>query len=76
MDLGINKELTVDERRHRYNDAKAVFEKAKSSHRDMTQEEIKLMLIKERLVAMTAHGSWQDQWLDHPFPTMGEPERP
>ena len=71
----INKELTVDERRHRYNDAKAVFEKAKSSHPDMTQEEIKLMLIKERLVAMTAHGSWQDQWLDHPFPTMGEPEK-
>ncbi len=33
------------------------------------------MLIKERLVAMTAHGSWQDQWLDHPFPTMGEPEK-
>ena len=24
---------------------------------------------------MTAHGKWQDRWLDHPFPTMGEPEK-
>ncbi|MGH8659584.1 MAG: hypothetical protein ACREV4_14215, partial [Gammaproteobacteria bacterium] len=21
------------------------------------------------------HGKWQDQWLDHPFPTMSEPEK-
>jgi hypothetical protein len=71
----INKELTVDERRHRYNDAKTVFEQAKASHPDMKPQDVKRELIKERLAAMTVHGKWQDQWLDHPFPTMGEPEK-
>jgi transposase-like protein len=71
----INKELTVDERRHRYSDANAVFEQAKSSYPDMTIQEVKLTLIKQRLAAMSVHGKWQDQWLDHPFPTMGEPEK-
>ena len=71
----INKELTVDEKRHRYNDAKAVFEQAKTLHPDMKLQEVKQELIKERLATMTVHGKWQDQWLDHPFPTMGEPEK-
>ncbi len=71
----INKELTVDERRHRYNDAKTVFEQAKASHPDMKPQDVKRELIKERLAAMMAHGKWQDQWLEHPFPTMGEPEK-
>ncbi|MGB5717419.1 MAG: hypothetical protein WBN81_10025, partial [Gammaproteobacteria bacterium] len=71
----INKGLTVDERRHRYNDAKAVFEQVKASHPGMKPQEVKRELIKERLAVMTAHGKWQDRWLDHPFPTMGEPEK-
>ena len=71
----ITKDLTVDEKRHRYNDAKALFEQAKVAHPDMKPQEVKLLLIKERLAAMTPHGKWQDQWLDHPFPTMSEPEK-
>lgn len=71
----INKGLTVDERRHRYNDAKAVFEQAKAAHPGMKPQEVKRALIKERLAALTAHGKWQDRWLDHPFPTLGEPEK-
>ena len=71
----INKGLTVDERRHRYNNAKAVFEQAKAAHPGMKPQEVKRELIKERLAAMTTRGKWQDQWLDHPFPTMGEPEK-
>jgi hypothetical protein len=41
----------------------------------MKPQEVKRALIKERLAAMTAHGKWQDRWLDHPFPAMGEPEK-
>ncbi|MGH9962688.1 MAG: hypothetical protein ACREBC_37165 [Pyrinomonadaceae bacterium] len=59
----ITKDLTVDEKRHRYNDAKALFEQAKVAHPDMKPQEVKLLLIKERLAAMTPHGKWQDQWL-------------
>ena len=71
----INKELTVDERRHRYNDAKIVFEEAKALRPGMKLQEVKRELIKERLATMTTHGKWQDRWLDHPFPNMGEPEK-
>ena len=24
---------------------------------------------------MAPHGKWEDRWLAHPFPTMGEPEK-
>lgn len=71
----ITKDMTVDEKRHRYSDAKALFEQAKVAHPGMKPQEIKLLLIKERLACMTSHGKWQDQWLDHPFPTMSEPEK-
>lgn len=71
----ITKDLTVDEKRHRYNDAKALFEQAKVAHPDMNRQEVKLLLIKGRLASMKPHGKWQDQWLDHPFPTMSEPEK-
>ena len=71
----ITKDMTVDEKRHKYNDAKAFFEQAKLAHPDLKPQEIKLMLIKERLACMTSHGKWQDQWLDHPFPTMSESEK-
>jgi hypothetical protein len=71
----ITKDLTVDEKRHRYNDAKVHFEQAQATHPGMKLQEIKLLLIKERLATMTVHGKWQDRWLGHPFPTMSEPEK-
>lgn len=71
----ITKDLTVDEKRHRYNDAKALFKQAQAAHPGMKPQEVKLLLIKERLASMTPHGKWQDRWLDHPLPTMSEPEK-
>jgi hypothetical protein len=65
----------VDEKRHRYNDAKALFKQAQAAHPGMKPQEVKLLLIKERLASMTPHGKWQDRWLDHPLPTMSEPEK-
>ena len=52
-----------------------LFEQAKIAHPNMKIQELKLMLIKERLACMTSHGKWQDQWFDYPFPTMSEPEK-
>lgn len=73
--VGIAKDLTVDEKRQKYLEAKARFEQAQAAHPAMKPMVVKLMLIKERLAAMTAHGKWEDRWLAHPFPTMGEPEK-
>jgi transposase-like protein len=71
----ITKDLTVDEKRHRYDDAKALFERAQLAHPGMKPQAVKLLLIKQRLASMKPHGKWHDQWLDHPFPTMSEPEK-
>jgi transposase-like protein len=71
----ITKDLTVDEKRHRYDDAKAWLERAQLAHPGMKPQAVKLLLIKQRLASMKPHGKWHDQWLDHPFPTMSEPEK-
>jgi len=71
----ITKNMTVDEKRRMYKNAKALFEQAKVAHPGMKPQEVKLLLIKERLACMTQHGKWQDRWLEHPFPTMSEPEK-
>lgn len=71
----ITKDITVDEKRQKYNEAKMLFMKAEVAHPNMKPQEVKLLLIKERLACMTPHGKWRDRWLDHPFPTMSEPEK-
>ena len=73
--VGITEDLAVDEKRHRYNDAKVRFEQARAEHPGMQPQAVKLLLIKECLQSMSPHGKWQDRWLDHPFPTMSEPEK-
>jgi transposase-like protein len=71
----ITKDLTVDEKRHRHHEATVRFAQAQVAHPDLTRQQVKLLLIKQRLAGMKPHGKWQDQWLDHPFPTMSEPEK-
>lgn len=71
----ITKDITVDEKRQKHNEAKMLFAQAEVAHPNMKPQEVKLLLIKERLACMTPHGKWQDRWLDHPFPTMSEPEK-
>ena len=71
----IAKDLTVDEKRQKHNEAKMLFVQAEVAHPGMRPQEVKLLLIKERLASMTPHGKWHDRWLNHPFPTMSEPEK-
>ena len=71
----ISKDMTVDEKRQKYNEAKMLFAQAEVAHPNLKPQEVKLLLIRERLACMTPHGKWQDRWLDHPFPTMSEPEK-
>ncbi len=64
----------MDGKRQKYLEAKARFAHAEAAHPTMKLKEVKPMLINERLATMTPHGKWEDRRLDHPFPTMGEPE--
>jgi transposase-like protein len=71
----INKKLTVDEKRKVMANARKEFNSEKKLHPDITDNKIKLLLIKERLDNMTEIGHWKDKWLSHPFPNMSEPEK-
>ena len=46
----------MDEKRQKYLEAKARFEQARAAHPAMKPNEVKLMLLKERLATMAPHG--------------------
>jgi hypothetical protein len=71
----INKELTVDEKRHVLGDSRKVFRAEQKANPQLFENEVKLMLIKERMKNMSEIGKWKDRWLTHPFPNMSEPEK-
>ncbi|MDP2762110.1 MAG: hypothetical protein Q8O64_17220 [Sideroxyarcus sp.] len=71
----INKELTVNERRHALAISRSEFDDAKSQHPGLKDSEVEILLIQDRLRYMAAIGKWSDRWLLHPFPSMSEPEK-
>jgi transposase-like protein len=71
----INKEMTVDEKRRALADSRKVFQQVQREHPDLSENELRLMLIKQRMDSMTEIGKWKDRWLIHPFPNMSEPEK-
>ena len=71
----LNKNLTVDEKRHVLADSRKEFKAVQKQYPDLSENEIKLMLIKQRMASMAEIGKWKDKWLLHPFPNMSEPEK-
>jgi len=71
----INKGMTVDEKRHALSDSRQQFKATQVAHPALTESEVKLLLIKQRMAGMTEIGQWKDKWLKHPFPNMSEPEK-
>jgi len=71
----IAKEMTIAEKRAAIASSRAAFEDARKSNPGLTDAELEVLLIKERIAGMTAIGKWQDRWMSHPFPNMSEPEK-
>ena len=71
----INKDLTVDEKRHRLNDAKAEFDREALAFPDLSRNEVKLVLLKRRIANAKELGPWKDRWVSHPLPMISEPEK-
>jgi hypothetical protein len=71
----INKELTVNERRQALATSRSEFDDAKSKYPGLSDSEVEMHLIQDRLHHMSAIGKWSDRWLLHPFPSMSEPEK-
>jgi len=71
----ISKEMTVDEKRRALSASRKEFRTAQKANPSLTENEVKLMLIKQRVASMAEIGKWKDKWLTHPFPNMSEPEK-
>lgn len=73
--VSINKELTIDQKRKARAAAKSAFATARAAHPGKTEHEVVVELMKIALAVMKPHGGWGDRWLDHPLPSMSEPEK-
>lgn len=71
----ISKDITVDEKRKLTNDAKRRFAQLKDNFPGMTDEEVKLELLKEAIAQVRMLGNWKDRWVHSPLPDMSEPEK-
>ena len=71
----INKEMTVDERKHALKDSRERFAALAAEHPDLDRQAVRLLAIKQALADMAEIGHWKDRWLTHPFPSMSEPEK-
>lgn len=71
--VSIDKDLTVDEKRHLCNDTRKVLKAYMKANPLLDEEKAKLELLKQSIVATKSIGKWNDKWVDHPIPTMSEP---
>ncbi len=71
----ITKDMTVDEKRKALSRSREEFKRVQSKHPDISETQIKLLIIKQRMQEMAGIGKWKDRWLRHPFPNMSEPEK-
>lgn len=69
----IEKGLTVDERRKRYQDAEAAFKERAKLHPSSTDDEVKLIMLKEEIAEQRSIGVFGDNWVNMPLPSMAEP---
>lgn len=71
----INTTATIDKKRQLLAENRLKLKKMKTLYPDLMDWQIKLLLLKEKIGQMVNIGKWQDRWVEHPFPNMGEPEK-
>jgi hypothetical protein len=71
----INSEATIDKKRQILADNRRHMEAMKQQYPDLKDWQVKLLMIKEKMAQMVNIGTWQDRWVEHPFPNMGEPDK-
>lgn len=71
----IGKDLTVDQKRKLVRTANETFVAQMARHPGLSEEEVRLLLLKQRIREAKRIGQWKDRWVLHPTPTMSEPEK-
>jgi len=72
----IKKDLTINEKRKLQAEARKQITKLRDSAPylvDISDADLRLILIKERMQELVKIGKWDDKWLFYPFPDMSEP---
>ena len=70
-----NSEATIDKKRLILADNRRRLAKMKKLYPNLKDSQVKLLMIKEKMAQVVSIGKWQDRWVEHPFPNMGEPEK-
>lgn len=73
--VAIEKNLTVDEKRKCKAKAQKEFDKIKNENPQLSDNEVKIEMLKREIQAKVEIGEWKDKWIRHPFPTMSEPNK-
>jgi transposase-like protein len=68
----IEKNLTVDEKRRFKAQAKKKFEEIKKLNPNLSDNDIKIELLKREIASVKEIGSYKDKWINHPLPSMAE----
>jgi len=71
----INSKMTVPQRQKALENSRNEFCRVQKMHPELSKNEVKLFMIKQRIASMVEFGKWKDKWLEHPFPDMSEPEK-
>jgi transposase-like protein len=74
----VNKYLTINEKRRLKADAQKEMDKLRDSDpvlAEISDHDLRLIIIKERMQEMVGIGKWNDRWLFCPFPDMSEPQK-
>ncbi len=70
--IKIIKNLTKGKRMIAYNDKKKDFDLVWSALAGMTEEQVRIFMIKAQFPRIKAQGSWKDMWLNFPLPDKSE----
>jgi hypothetical protein len=69
----IGKEMTVSEKRAAVTSAEEALEQLKVKYPNLSQRQIEMEVMKQRIRAAASVGKWSDRWVEHPFPNYAEP---
>jgi hypothetical protein len=71
----IAKDLSTGKKQKAVNASKKVFNAFAAKYPDLSESEVKVMMMRTEIDRCVAYGKWQDKWAYHPLPNQSEPEK-
>lgn len=73
--VSVLKETTIDHKRRKMVEIRERFAEYKAVHPELTDDEVKVRMMRDALAAPVPVGHFKDDWVNHPLPDMREPEK-